>query len=206
MQIKDAVASWYTLGSVLLKYLIPYRKGMVFRDLRFKLWVLWHRFRARFGSRRVKIAETEPEDEELLARLNLTPEELREVVYGENLPDVEINLELEAPDNCATSLRVIYHHWEGSDVPLMIKHAWLIFNVDPSKVPKNEYVTIGMRGKDDFEIDLSTMLAAAIGWEMTNYAVMKATDLETATKFDHMIMWHEHRQELFLPTADTVSP
>ena len=179
---------------------------MVFRDLRFKLWVLWHRFRARFGSRRVKVKKMEPEDEGLLARLELSPEELREVVYGENLPDVEINLELEASDNCATTLRVIYEHAEGSDIPLMIKNVWLLFNVDPSKVPEHECVSISMTGKDDFEIDLSTMLAAAIGWEITNYTVMKLTDLETATKFDHMVMWKEHRQELFLPTADTVSP
>ena len=128
-------------------------------------------------------------------------------IFGENYPDIthrpeaEVSLEYDAPRGSAISLKILYHcHDDGQ--PIHFTDALITFNVDPDAVPEDELVLIGMKGKEDYLMDLSEILAAGIGWEMTTWAVFKLFDLDTAEMFDQMIMYKELKQEWFLPVPE----
>lgn len=116
-------------------------------------------------------------------------------------PEAELSLDYEADYDCAITLKIIYDHY-GDGQPIHFTKCLIIFNVDPEDVPESELVCISMKGKADYMMDLSEMLAAAIGWEMTSWTVFKLFDLDTVGMLDNMVMHHEHKQEWFLPVPE----
>jgi len=132
------------------------------------------------------------------------------VKYGaENYPDLsyrpepEVSLEYESDRDAAITLKIIFDHY-GDGHPIHFTRCLIIFNVAPDVAPEDELVYIHMKGKEAYEMDLSEMLAAGIGWEMTSWTVFKLFDLDTVTMFDDMVMHNELKQEWFLPIPEMV--
>ena len=155
------------------------------RLLYWVLWGYWVQLGERWGKKAVE---------------KYTPKKYPDLSYR---PEPELSLEYESERDAAITLKIIFDHY-GDGHPIHFTRCLIIFNVDPEVVPEDELVYIHMKGKEGFEIDLSEMLAAAIGWEMTSWTVFKLFDLDMVTMFEAMVMHNELKQEWFLPIPEMV--
>ena len=119
------------------------------------------------------------------------------------VPEPTVDVDYAGLTGAAIALRIDFQHID--DEIFNIPRTRIVFNVNPELVPEDGIVYVDFH--DDYgshDIDLADLLAAAIGWEMTTWTVLKIMGYDAAHSFDDFIMWKHNKKHWFLPIPEDV--